>query len=216
MAVPLNGRPATRHLIVFLKMPRVGRVKRRLACDIGLVDAWAFYRRTTESLTRRLARDPRWRTWLAVTPDAAMRQGRLWPHDAVMEQGRGDIGTRMYRALCAPPPGPTVLIGGDIPDATPDHVAAAFRLLGSHDLVFGPAEDGGFWLVGARRAPRFPYPFSGVRWSHPHTLSDTLSTLDPRQRVARGATLMDVDDGAALAAWRFRRRAASRAPGAAA
>ena len=64
------------------------------------------------------------------------------------------------------------------------HIAAAFRLLGRHDLVFGPAEDGGFWLVGARRRPRLPPLFGQVRWSSPHALADTLADL-PRTCLGR-------------------------------
>jgi hypothetical protein len=65
-------------------------------------------------------------------------------------QGAGDLGIRMCRALETCPPGPAVLVGADIPALDARHVAAAFRLLGSHVLVFGPAADGGFWLVADR------------------------------------------------------------------
>lgn len=213
MAVPLSGRPETRHLVIFVKAPRLGRVKRRLARDVGAVEAWTFYRRTLEDAVRRLSRDARWRTLLAVAPDGAAHAGYRWPAIPRFGQVRGDLGARMYRALKRPPPGPVVLIGGDIPDVGPPHVAEAFRLLGAHDLVFGPAEDGGFWLVGARRAPRFTCPFRDVRWSHAETLADVRAALDPGTRVAEAATLMDVDDGEALRRWRaLSRRAASRAP----
>ena len=104
------------------------------------------------TLLRRLGRDGRWRLRLAVTPDRARYRRRLWPGRLpISGQGRGDLGERMRRALAECPPGPTVLIGTDIPALAAQHIAEAFRLLGRHDLVFGPAEDGGFWLVGARR-----------------------------------------------------------------
>ena len=78
------------------------------------------------------------------------------------------------------------------------HIAKAFRLLGRHDLVFGPAEDGGFWLVGARRSPRLPPLFGTVRWSGPHALADALANLPRRVSVGFAARLDDVDDAAAL------------------
>src|SRR5437762_1534665 len=82
---------------------------------------------------------------LAVTPDRALRRARLWPREvAIAAQGEGDLGRRMRRALAACPPGPAVLIGSDIPALAAHHIADAFRLLGRHDLVFGPAGDGGF------------------------------------------------------------------------
>jgi glycosyltransferase A (GT-A) superfamily protein (DUF2064 family) len=117
----------------------------------------------------------------------------------VVGQGPGDLGMRMYRALAAAPPGPVVLVGTDIPALAARHVAAAFRLLGRVDLVFGPAADGGFWLVGARRRPRLPPLFAQVRWSSPDALADTLAGLPRGIAVGFVDTLEDVDDGAAYA-----------------
>jgi glycosyltransferase A (GT-A) superfamily protein (DUF2064 family) len=59
------------------------------------------------------------------------------------------------------------------------------------------AEDGGFWLVGARRAPRLPPLFQRVRWSSPHALADTLAGLPPWVSVGFVDRLEDVDDGEA-------------------
>jgi glycosyltransferase A (GT-A) superfamily protein (DUF2064 family) len=134
-----------------------------------------------------------------VTPDRAVARPRLWPSAAaIAPQGKGDIGARMRRALAACPPGPVLLIGSDIPGIAPRHIADAFRLLGRHDLVFGPAEDGGFWLVGARRSPRLPPLFGKVRWSGPHALSDALRNLPRNLSVGITARLADVDTAAAL------------------
>jgi ribosomal protein L22 len=72
-------------------------------------------------------------------------------------------------------------------------VDKAFALLGRYDAVFGPARDGGYWLVGLKRRPRVLRPFAGVRWSSAHTLADTLANLGGR-RTALVATLSDVDD----------------------
>jgi uncharacterized protein len=103
----------------------------------------------------------------------------------------------MRRALAACPPGPVVLVGGDIPGLVARHVAAAFRLLGGRDLVLGPAEDGGFWLVGVRRSPRLPPLFEGVRWSSPYALADTRAGLPRKVSVGFVDRLEDVDDGEA-------------------
>jgi hypothetical protein len=129
---------------------------------------------------------------LAVTPDSAARR---WPGGiAVVPQGGGDLGERMRRALADCPPGPAVLVGSDIPALTAAHIAEAFALLGRHDVVFGPARDGGFWLVGCRHRP--PH-FGRVRWSSRHTLADVLADLPPALSVGFAATLDDVDGGAA-------------------
>jgi glycosyltransferase A (GT-A) superfamily protein (DUF2064 family) len=89
------------------------------------------------------------------------------------------------------------LIGTDLPQLTSVHVAEAFRLLGKHDLVFGPAADGGFWLVGARCSPRLPPLFGRVRWSSPHALEDALANLPRQVSVGFADCLEDVDDGPA-------------------
>ena len=89
-------------------------------------------------------------------------------------------------------PGPVVIIGTDMPGIRAGHIRDAFRLLGRHDAVFGPATDGGYWLVGLRRRPRVPRIFQAVRWSSPHALADTLANLRGLS-VARVAILSDVD-----------------------
>jgi len=184
--------------VLFVRAPRWGVGKRRLARDIGDAAALRFERAMLGLLVRRLGRDGRWRLRVAVTPEHASRRPRLWPRGVpIAAQGGGDLGRRMRRALAICPPGPALLIGSDIPGLAADHIADAFRLLGRRDVVFGPADDGGFWLVGARRCPRLPPLFGPVRWSGPHALADVLNNLPRRVSVGLAARLEDVDDGAA-------------------
>jgi glycosyltransferase A (GT-A) superfamily protein (DUF2064 family) len=146
-------------------------------------------------LLRRLAKDRRWRLRIAVTPDKACRRAHIWRTGVeTVGQGQGDLGIRMRRALETCRPGQAVLVGADIPALATAHVAAAFHLLGSHDLVFGPAGDGGFWLVGARHPRRLPPLFERVRWSGPDALADTLAGLPRRIKVGYADRLEDVDD----------------------
>jgi rSAM/selenodomain-associated transferase 1 len=188
-----------RHLVVFARAPALGTGKRRLARDIGDLAALRFERRMLARLLRRLRRDRRWHLRLAVTPDHARHRKRLWPRGIpIAGQGSGDLGERMRRALAACPPGPALLIGTDIPALGPGHIAEAFRLLGHYEIVFGPAVDGGFWLVGARRSPCLPPLFGKVRWSGPHALADVLANLPPHVSVGFAARLEDVDDGASF------------------
>jgi uncharacterized protein len=188
-----------RHLVLFVRAAHLGGGKRRLAREIGDVATVRFERLMIALLLRRLARDKRWRLRVAVTPDKARRHARHWRRGVeAAGQGDGDLGIRMRRALAACPPGPAVLVGGDIPRLTARHVAAAFRLLGGCDLVFGPAEDGGFWLVGARRSrPVPPALFEQARWSSPYALRDTLAGLPQRVSVGFVDRLEDIDDGEA-------------------
>ena len=188
-----------RHVVIFARAPRLGQVKRRLARDIGQVAALRFHRTTTAGLLRRLARDPRWRCWLAVTPDHARHaRGGLWPTPVrVIAQGPGDLGARMARVLASLPPGPVVIVGSDIPGIEARHAARAFGCLGDHDWVLGPATDGGYWLIGARRRPTLRPPFHAVRWGGPHARADTLANLKGA-RVALLEELSDVDTAADL------------------
>ncbi len=180
-------------LIIMVKEPRPGRVKTRLGRDIGMTAAAWWFRHQTRRLMRRLD-DPRWQIVLAVSPDRAGRSSRVWPaHLRRRGQGAGSLGDRMARMLRSVPYGPVCLIGADIPGIRPDHIAQAFAQLGHHDAVFGPAPDGGYWLIGLKhphRAP--PRLFKDVRWSTEHALADTIATL-PDHRIARVATLRDVD-----------------------
>jgi hypothetical protein len=181
-------------VIVFARAPRLG-VKKRLAKGIGAMAALRFYRMQLAE-TLRQARDRRWRLVIAATPDHARAR---WSRGAArVGQGHGDLGARMARALGRHRR--AVLVGSDIPGLSRADLAAAFRALGRADAVFGPAEDGGYWLVG--HGPRRPSrPFADVRWSSAHALSDTLANFVGR-RVALLRRLRDVDDAADLAATR--------------
>jgi rSAM/selenodomain-associated transferase 1 len=178
-------------LIVFARPPRLGRVKRRLAAEIGDLAALQFYRRTLRRLLARVGRDPRWRLVVSLTPDC----GRL-PGWITQPQGRGDLGQRMARAL-ERGHGPAVLVGSDIPALGGAQIARAFRRLASADVVFGPATDGGYYLVGTRRGTLARWMFARVRWSSAHALADTCANLRLR-RVALVERLSDVDTAADL------------------
>jgi rSAM/selenodomain-associated transferase 1 len=181
-----------------LKDPRPGRVKTRLGRDIGLVPATWWFRHQVSRLLRHV-QDPRWSIVLAVAPDRQGMASRSWPsHLPRVPQGQGDLGARMMRAVRAMPPGPVCVIGSDIPDITPKRLEEAFGALGSNDAVFGPADDGGYWLVGfAQRARNTKTALRGVRWSGPHALKDSAQSLGGC-RIAHVAQLADVDSLADL------------------
>ena len=182
-----------------VKEPHPGRVKTRLGRDLGMVGAAWWFRHQTGALLRRL-RDPRWDLVLAVSPDVEGLVSRVWPGDLPrFAQGRGDLGDRMSAAMDAMPAGPVCLIGADIPGVTRSHVARAFAALGSAEAVFGPAPDGGYWLVGLKRMRRHAGLFDGVRWSTEHALVDSVASLHGA-RVAYVDTLRDVDTVADLGA----------------
>lgn len=192
-------------LILFARAPRLGAVKRRLAAGIGQRAALRFHTSTLAATARAVGRDRRWRTILYVTPPGARADwGRLLPRGMVrMSQPRGDLGQRMERAMR--PFRVVLLAGSDIPGLCAADIAAGFAALGRAEAVFGPAEDGGYWLAGM--GPRRPSrPFAGVRWSGEHALADTLRNFRGR-RVAFLRRMRDVDTAEDLMALRAAGRA---------
>lgn len=182
------------HLVIFTRYPMFGLGKRRLAADVGSMEALRFQRITLAHTFRRLGGDRRWKTWLAVTPD---RSGPWPPHFGLLYQGSGDLGQRLTRVSKQLPQGSFLIIGSDVPGIPRGHVAQAFHLLGGHDAVLGPSGDGGYWAVGLRRT-RAIDPFRSVRWSSAHALEDTVANLKDC-RFAKLPWLDDVDSAESLA-----------------
>ncbi len=189
----MRARPV---LAVFARAPVIGGAKTRLAAGIGKVMAWRAYRAMTAQTLKRVRDDARWRTVLAVSPDAVVsrRFGRVWPDDLTrIRQGEGDLGERQSRIFAHK--GDIAVIGTDAPDITRRDIAQAFAALKRHDAVIGPAEDGGYWLL-ALKGPVPPSVFDAIRWSSVHTRAD----LEARLRrhglgdIAHLRVLADVDE----------------------
>ncbi|MEL7116640.1 MAG: DUF2064 domain-containing protein, partial [Pseudomonadota bacterium] len=142
----------------------MGQVKTRLGKDIGMVDATWWFRHQTRRLIRRLDR-PTWSTVLAIAPDHLVLTRAYPAHVQRVPQGRGDLGDRMRRVFHRFRSDATLIIGGDVPGIAPRHIEQGFQALKSRDAVFGPAEDGGYWLIGLRPGPVPPALFTQVRWS---------------------------------------------------
>jgi rSAM/selenodomain-associated transferase 1 len=178
--------PASPVVILFARAPRLGGVKRRLAAGIGPVPALRFYR----NQLARIARDLRpFNAVLAITPDRAkFRPALPFP---VINQGHGNLGVRMASAFRHFPRRRVILIGADIPGLAAHDIRQAAKRLRHHDAVFGPATDGGYYLV-AMAARRPTAPFANVRWSTRHALADTEKNFR-HLRVARLRVLQDVD-----------------------
>ncbi|WP_425411000.1 TIGR04282 family arsenosugar biosynthesis glycosyltransferase [Hyphococcus sp.] len=192
---------------IFLKAPVAGRVKTRLGAVVGMGRAAALFRIMTD-WTIAEAQKGSWETVLAVDPPAAAhKRARFWPpRFRRVAQGPGDLGARMARIFRTAPPGPVVIIGADAPGLRARHLREAFKRLRGADAVFGPAADGGFWLIGLARRRAAPDLFDSVRWSSEHTLADTLKTLPESFDVRMLETLRDVDEAADLETAMFRGR----------
>jgi len=186
-------------LIIFVKAPAAGRVKTRLGAEIGMGAAAALFRTMTMRTVLEAEKSGA-RVVLAVDPAAAVAGwDNVWPPRLPrLAQGPGPLGERMRRVLDALPRGPVAIIGADAPGFRARHARAAFAALRGADAVFGPAADGGYWLVGLARRRAAPDLFRGVRWSTPRALADTRASLPAGFRTALVETLADVDEAADL------------------
>ena len=183
-------------LFVFAKAPVFGRTKTRLAAHTGIVHAKRLYRMMVARVLRRVS-DPRWRTILAVSPASAMGQVPDWDGFAQVAQVTGSLSPRL--AACFARKGPTIIIGTDSPQIRSQDIADALKALKSCQVVFGPAKDGGFWLIGAN-GPLPETVFENVSWSTEHTLKDVVANVEGR--VATLRTLTDIDEIMDLRAYR--------------
>lgn len=182
---------------VFAKAPTPGRVKTRLAADVGDARATEIYRTLGRSTVDALRRGP-WRLVVFVAPHdpEAFDAMRAWLGDDVelRPQSDGDLGRKMARALeeLLEEAHEALLVGTDMPDFDAEVVNGAFSSLEAHDLVVGPATDGGYYLIGMSE-PR-PGLFHDMAWSTVEVLPETLRRADARNlRVALLEPRTDVD-----------------------
>ena len=199
--------PARPTLLVFLKYPEPGKVKTRLAAEVGAEQAAALYRGWVGTVLRGLQPLRPAVTVVGYFDGAPAARSAGWDDlaDQWMEQPSGGLGDRLAAGFQwgFGRGRPVLAIGTDCPDLTARHVEAAVTLLHEFDAVFGPTIDGGYYLVGTRR--RIPGFFQRVRWSSPHTLADHLA-----QARHLGATsvllpeLADIDTAADLRAYEAR------------
>jgi rSAM/selenodomain-associated transferase 1 len=186
----------TGSVIVFAKEPKAGRVKTRLGRDIGMGRAAALSR-VMINLTLAQASRGEWRKIIAIDPPAACSTWRsFWPDQFErIAQSKGTLGDRMAAAMEHVSNGPVVVIGVDAPGLRARHIHDAFYTLRRADAVFGPADDGGYWLIGLAGRKRAPALFDNVKWSTQYALEDTLASLPAGFETAYLPVLCDVDQG---------------------
>lgn len=197
MFIPPIPGVSKEQLIVFLKAPRPGTVKTRLAQTAGAERACAIYREMVETVLTSLG--PVRQVTLCFAPDDAEDEIKPWRRAgwAAAPQGDGDLGERLHRAFAsafAAGAERVVIIGSDCPEVRSSDVRAAWQELRSFDLVAGPAADGGYWLIGLR-APQ-PELFRDIAWSSDQVLGQTLArakALGLRIQLLRILTDIDTE-----------------------
>jgi rSAM/selenodomain-associated transferase 1 len=184
-------------LVIFTRFPEPGRAKTRLIPALGADGAAMLHRRLTEqtvAAARASGLEVEVRTTGAPPSDFADWLG----HDlAIVDQGEGDLGDRLSRAV---QPTPVLFIGSDLPDLTAAHLTDAAERMLTNRTVIGPAEDGGYWALGLT-AGCDPL-FEKMPWGSDRVFEITLARL-------RGAgiepallpTLADCDRPEDLARW---------------
>lgn len=184
----------SRQLVIFARAPRYGRVKTRLAADIGKLPALQFYRHNLKALTNSLQTGP-WHLQFAVysKQDA---QHPIFSGLPTIVQPSGNLGDRMRGVLNQFREQPCLIVGSDIPFIEVRHIEKAFQTLSTRQFVFGPATDGGYWLVGCAPGDQLHQQFMhDVRWSTPNALTDTIATLPSGSQFALIDKLFDIDNG---------------------
>lgn len=191
-------------VVVFARAPVPGEAKTRLIPRLGARGAAQLHATLVEHALATARAAKIGGVELCCAPDTAHpffaacaeRYGA-----ALTAQAKGDLGARMLSAFVriAPGGGPMLLIGSDCPALTPGHLReAAAALSAGRDAVLGPAEDGGYVLIGLARVS--PSVFDGIGWGGPDVLRDTRSRLaELRWRWHELAELWDVDRPADLA-----------------
>lgn len=190
---------------IFARVPMHGRVKTRLAADVGAAAALRIYESLLASTLRELAPgrgtfEPE--IWVDGDLEAFARWqrrnaafGQRELRFPLIAQCEGDLGQRMAWAFDQ---GVHVLVGTDIPEMTARYVEEAAAALRVADLVLGPTEDGGYCLIGMN-SPR-PELFEGVPWGTADVLASTLHAAS-NLRVEMLDAMWDVDDAQNLARW---------------
>ncbi|WP_198172546.1 TIGR04282 family arsenosugar biosynthesis glycosyltransferase [Hymenobacter ginkgonis] len=199
------------HLLIFAREPVLGRVKTRLAAGIGAEAALAVYHEllTLTAAAVAGAQVPA-TVWLAEAPTPLADPTRPrpeWPGlPWRVQPAANSLGARMAHAFAEAFAGGAarvVIIGTDCPGLSADLLQQAFAQLHTHELVLGPANDGGYYLLGMNKL--HPALFEHKDWSTATVLPATLADAARLGlRVAQLLTLHDVDSAQDLATWRGR------------
>jgi rSAM/selenodomain-associated transferase 1 len=188
-------------VIVFVKNLKLGNVKTRLAKTIGNQGAFVVYSelvKVTEKATQNLSVDK------CIYFSEAIIDSQ-WKNEQKAIQHGKDLGERMKNAFkkgIEDGYERIVLIGSDLPDITANHINKGLQALEQSEVVFGPAVDGGYYLLGLSKMHDFV--FNNKPWSEDDLLEKTLSELEKNNVTFTTLdTLNDIDTFEDLVASKF-------------
>ena len=190
-------------LMVFLKDPQPGAVKTRLAREIGDELAARLYRALAEAeIAHTTPRGAYSRLFFFAPAGRGASLASWLPGEKLVPQAEGDLGQRMSAAFAetfARGARRVCIIGTDVPWVDRAIVEDALQSLDDHDLVLGPAHDGGYYLLATARAR--PELFSGIAWSTPSVLATTAERAGSLGLSVRLLSVLpDIDTAADLRA----------------
>jgi rSAM/selenodomain-associated transferase 1 len=164
-------------LLIFVRAPELGRVKTRLAAELGAPLALAIHRYLGCRLADEVRRLQHHRVIVHYTGNDGASSVAAWLGNdlPLRPQVDGNLGERMAVAIgatLAEGASRVVIVGTDCPSLDSAAIEAAFRALGRADVVLGPATDGGYYLIGMSRL--YPSLFENIPWSSPETLRVTV------------------------------------------
>jgi len=188
-------------LILFAKYPVPGFAKTRLIPALGEAGAAALHRRLTErTVATMLAAAAMYGARMEVQytgADEADFRAWLGGEVALVPQPEGDLTDRL---IAASRETPHIFLGADTPDLTAEIVGQAIAALDTHEVVIGPAEDGGYYLIGMRQAR--PGLLTDMPWSTEQVFPETMRRLGAAGiEPALLPTLADCDRPEDLARW---------------
>jgi rSAM/selenodomain-associated transferase 2/rSAM/selenodomain-associated transferase 1 len=194
-------------LIIFTRFPEPGKVKTRLIPALGADGAASLHKAMTAYvMTWTASLAGKKSESLEVRYDGGTHEqmiGWLGSEIAIVSQGSGDLGDRMARAFqenLRSRGGRAVLIGTDCPQLTLFHVQEAFDALKNYDMVIGPSADGGYYLIGLRKA--IPELFQSIRWGTGEVLQETLTRAREKNLSVHSLNVLnDVDLPSDLEFW---------------
>lgn len=157
---------------LFARYPLPGQAKTRLIPALGDAGAARLHRRLVER-TIGVVQAAGLPLVVQTTGGSAGQFADWLPDVACEDQGEGDLGARLARV-----PPPALLLGADIPNLTPDHLIAAVEALRHAPVCIGPANDGGYYLLGLRSA--VPFLFDQMHWGTGVVFADTVKRLERR------------------------------------
>ena len=168
-----------------IKYPEPGRVKTRLAGDIGAEKAALICRQITERVMKQTIPHAAeyYRSVFYDPPERGQDFMSWFPHERFMAQTGSDVGERMDKAiryLLENGAKKAVITGADIPDLTSKIIIQAFEILDHADVVVGPAHDGGYYLIGMK-SPMSEL-FRNIPWSTRDVFSETVRTLNSSKK----------------------------------